>query len=137
MSIDQEVLHSLYGLSLILSFYQHFQYRQYGFNYIVLCLKFSKKVRWTKQSCLLIKIFLKDKLNWNVLCSTQHFLKRQYQLYWLFNKRIWTVLSFQQNFQQRLYGLNYFVFSSKFSKKTIWIERYYLFIKIFVKGNMV
>ena len=46
-------------------------------------------------------------------------------------------MSFSQNVQQRLYWLNCFVFWSKFYKKTKWIGPYYLFIKIFLKDNMV
>ena len=48
----------------------------------------------------------------------------------------WTILSFGQNPLKGLYGLNHIVFWPKLSQKTIWVEPYCLFMKIFWKDNM-
>ena len=79
-----------------------------------------------------------------ILSSGQAFLKRLYGLspiiVFLSTFSIktmgWTVLSFDQNFLTKQYGLNRIIFWLKFSKKIIWIERYCLLIKIFLKDSM-
>ena len=43
-----------------------------------------------------------------------------------------TVLSFDQDFLKRQYGLNSIVLS----QKTVWVEPYWLLVKIFQKDNM-
>ena len=43
------------------------------------------------------------------------------------------MLSFGENFLKRQYGLNPFVFWSKFSEKKVWVEPYIVLIKIFQK----
>ena len=45
----------------------------------------------------------------------------------------WPILYFDLNLLRRQYGLNGIVFWLEFSEKTIWVEPYYLSVKIFLK----
>ena len=47
-----------------------------------------------------------------------------------------TVLSFGQKFVKRQSGLSSIVCQSKFSKTTMWVELYYLSVKMFLAHSM-
>ena len=114
---------------------QNFRKRQYELNHIIFWSKVSINKTWVELYCLKLKIFLTGNMGWILLSFGQNFLKH-YMRWKKLDNKCWRVLLFGRNFLTRLYGLNCLMFWSKFSKKTVWIELHFLFITIFLKGNM-
>ena len=98
----------------ILSFHQYFVRRQYQFNRIAFGSKFSIRPIWIDLYSLFINFF--QKAIW---------IEPNYVVIKIFLKDIidQRVYSFGQNFLNRQYGLTRFVFWSKFSNRTAWIEK--------------
>ena len=136
----------------VLSFDENFLKRHYQLNRFLFRSKFSKRAIWFQPYSLLIKIFQKGYMHWTALYFGQNFLKGQYgwnriQNFKKKNDVGWTIVCFGQNFLKRLSRLNHIViwskvlegqrelnhivFWSKFSKKTLSVEPYSLFVEIF------
>ena len=111
----------------VLSFGKNSLKTQLGLNSIIFLSKFFKEARSVEPYSLLVKIFEKVSMGCTILPFGQIFEKDNVG---------WSILSLGEHILTRQYWLNHIVFWSKCSKRTTWVEPYYLLLKIFLKGNM-